>query len=60
MGRAMRHPVTAGQFRVPISEIVFNPENSGPKTFQFRPNGQGDFRNPDLTGKFTAENNLAL
>jgi hypothetical protein len=45
MGRAMRHPVTVRQFRIPILEIVFNPENSDPKTFHLRPNGQGDFGN---------------
>jgi hypothetical protein len=42
---AMRHPVTVRQFQNPILEIVFNPKNFGPKTFQFRANGQGDFGN---------------
>jgi hypothetical protein len=46
MGRAMRHPVTAGQFRVPIFEFVFNPEILARKQFGLRENGQTNFGKP--------------
>jgi hypothetical protein len=43
---AARHPVTAGKFRVPILDFVFNPEILARKQFGLRKNGQTDFGNP--------------
>jgi hypothetical protein len=43
---ANRHPVTAGKFRVPILDFVFNPEILPRKPFGLRENGQTNFGNP--------------